>query len=233
MKPVLISRHVENEGPGYLADFLDHRGIRWQLVGVDQGESLPTSIADYSGFVFMGGTMSVNDNLPWINRALDLIRQAHDAGLPVLGHCLGGQLIAKAMGAEVRKNPVPEFGWHAVQTLPNPVTAPWLGACTGEIDAFHWHGETFDLPAGSQLLLTNNHCHNQGFVLDTMLALQCHIEMTPGLIESWIASSGNELPRPSASVQSSDAMRENMGQHLSNMRRLADAMYTHWVSLLS
>ena len=109
MKPVIIFRFASIEGPGFLADFLDAQSIPWQLVKVDEEEALPATIADYSGVVLMGGPMSVNDDLPWIPSVLQLIRDAFKADIPLLGHCLGGQLISKALGASVGKNPVKEI----------------------------------------------------------------------------------------------------------------------------
>lgn len=231
MKPVLISRHVANEGPGYLADFLQHHGIEWHLACIDQKQALPPSIEDFSGLVFMGGTMSVNDNLPWIKDAVNLIQRAQQSGMPVLGHCLGGQLIAKALGAEVNANPVREYGWHKVELCRNRETAGWLGNVASPVDAFHWHGETFSLPDTAHRLLTNRHCINQGFVAGNMLALQCHIEMTEALIDAWISST-TDLPPASASVQTPEQMREHLHQRLANMRTLADRLYGYWVTLL-
>lgn len=231
MKPVLISRHVANEGPGYLADFLDRHQIQWQMVCVDQGQALPHSIDDIGGLVLMGGTMSVNDSLPWINDAVNLIQQAHASCLPVLGHCLGGQLVAKALGGKITANAVSEFGWHKVELCRDDITVKWLGDCQGPVDAFHWHGETFSLPEAAHLLLSNRHCANQGFVLDTLLALQCHIEMTEELVESWIQATP-DLPAASDSVQSPGQMRDNMQERLENMRTLADQLYSHWITLL-
>ena len=97
MKPVAIFRHLPIEGPGYFATFLDNNHIPWRLIKIDAGEKPPTSIAEFSGLVFMGGPMSVNDDLPWIENSLTLIRQADTDDVPVLGHCLGGQLMAKAL----------------------------------------------------------------------------------------------------------------------------------------
>lgn len=232
MKPVLISRHVSNEGPGYLADYLDRHGINWKLVCVDQGQNLPTDPSDYSGLVFMGGAMSVNDSLPWIADAVNLIRLAYDSNMPVLGHCLGGQLMAGALGGTVAANPVKEFGWHKVELCRDQNTVDWLGNHTDPVDAFHWHGEAFSLPDKASRILTNRYCRNQGFVIKHFLALQCHIEMDVTLIESWINAAGNNLPTPSDSVQSAEQMREQLDVRLSNMRSLADQLYSHWISCL-
>jgi GMP synthase-like glutamine amidotransferase len=109
-KEILIVRHFPTEGPGYFAEFLDRRGIPHRTVKVDQGEPVPESIADIPGLVLMGGPMSVNDSLPWIPKMLRLIRQAVAADVPVLGHCLGGQLMSKAL-AGACAGIAREFGW--------------------------------------------------------------------------------------------------------------------------
>ena len=101
VKPVAIFRHVATEGPGYFATYLSRHEIPWRVLKIDEGEPVPGDPREFSGLVFMGGPMSVNDGLPWIAPTLRLIHAAVDAGIPVLGHCLGGQLIAKALGKRV------------------------------------------------------------------------------------------------------------------------------------
>lgn len=119
MKPVAIFRHFPVEGPGYLATFLDSHSIPWQLIKIDAGEMSPASTDHFSGLVFMGGPMSVNDDLPWIAPALALIQQAVTNNIPVLGHCLGGQLMSKALGGIVRRSAVKEIGWGEVSVADN------------------------------------------------------------------------------------------------------------------
>ena len=109
MLPVAIFRHSPTEGPGYFAIFLEQQGIPWRLVAIDEGEPVPAAVDAYSGLCFMGGPMSVNDDLPWIENSLSLIRQAVAVDMPVLGHCLGGQLMAKALGGVVSANPIKEI----------------------------------------------------------------------------------------------------------------------------
>lgn len=111
MKPVVVFRHVQCEGACYLGVFLNQHAIPWCEVRIDLGEKMPTSVKDYSGLVFMDGTMSVNDDLPWILQGTKLILKAIDEDVSVIGHCLGGQLMSKALGAEITKNPVEEIGW--------------------------------------------------------------------------------------------------------------------------
>jgi GMP synthase-like glutamine amidotransferase len=116
MKPIAIFRFSRTEGPGYFATFLDRCGISWQLLELDEGAAIPADLAPYSAFVFMGGPMSANDDLPWSTALLGLIRKAAGNGQPCLGHCLGGQLMSRALGGKVTKNPLKEIGWGEVQS---------------------------------------------------------------------------------------------------------------------
>jgi GMP synthase-like glutamine amidotransferase len=111
-----------------------------ELIRIDTGDPVPVDIAAYSGLVFMGGPMSVNDGLPWIPPVLDAIRDAVRRDIPVLGHCLGGQLMAKALGGTVGPNPLKEIGWGAVHVLDNPQASPWFGDAPKQFLVFHWHG---------------------------------------------------------------------------------------------
>ncbi len=115
--PVAIFRHYPTEGPGYFSDFLEQRQRPWQLIALDEGAEVPDAPDDYAGLVFMGGPMSVNDALPWIPPVLHLIRQAVARNIPVLGHCLGSQLMSKALGGRVWRSPLKEIGWGKV-TVP-------------------------------------------------------------------------------------------------------------------
>src|SRR3954469_4109491 len=114
MKPVAIFRPSPTEGPGHFATYLDRHNLPWRLIALDAGEPVPTAPNEFSGLVFMGGPMSVNDDLPWIAPVLKLIRESVAADVPVLGHCLGGQLLSKALGGTVSRNPIKEIGWGVV-----------------------------------------------------------------------------------------------------------------------
>ena len=129
MKPVAVFRHATTEGPGYFATYLARHDVPWRVLKVDEGEAVPGNPREFSGLVFMGGPMSVNDDLPWLVPAQQLIRSAVDAGIPVLGHCLGGQLIAKALGGVVTRNPVKEIGWGRVDIVRNAAAEIGRASC--------------------------------------------------------------------------------------------------------
>lgn len=230
MKPIIIFRYAATEGPGYFATFLDEQKIPWQLVKIDEGESLPTSIASFSGVALMGGPMSVNDELPWIEPLLNLIREAYRLDIPLLGHCLGGQLISKALGAVVTKNPIKEIGWGDVTVSDNAVAKEWFGELEG-FNSFHWHGETFSLPMNAVHLLSSPYCQNQAYAIGKHLAFQCHIEMTPEMVESWCAVGTEELAESAASVavQQAEKMRDTLPLHCFFLNKVARQVYSQWM----
>lgn len=236
MRPIAIFRHSPNEGPGYFATFLEAHGLSWELIPVDSGAPIPPSAQAYSGLAFMGGPMSVNDPLPWIGSACALIRDAVAHHIPVLGHCLGGQLMAKALGASVGPNPVKEIGWAAAQAADSPTATHWLGALAGQtVTVFEWHGETFALPQGAEALMGNAYCAHQMFALGPHLAMQCHVEMTPTMIDAWNGQWDEEcahLP-PQPSIQTPAQMGAELAQRLPQLHRLADQIYGVWIQGLA
>lgn len=232
-KPVAIFRHAPTEGPGYFATYLDRRGLPWRLVKVDEGEAVPSDLDGFSGLAFMGGPMSVNDELPWIAPALELIRAAARRELPVLGHCLGGQLIAKALGGEVRRSSVKEIGWGRVDVARNDTAALWFGSDIRSFDSFHWHGETFTLPPGATHLLSSPWCENQAFALGRHLAMQCHVEMTRALIEAWCRDWEKEveaLAQRVSSVQTPAEMLRSVEDRVRALNAVADRIYDRWTA---
>jgi GMP synthase-like glutamine amidotransferase len=230
LKPVAIFRHVVHEGPGRLGDYLEQRGVPQTLIAIDRGDTIPDTPDAYSGLVFMGGPMSVNDNLPWIAGELDLIRRAVAADIPVLGHCLGGQLMAKALGGLVTRNPVKEIGWGETRVTDGPEAAVWLGEKVA-FPAFHWHGETFSIPDGATRILETEWCPHQAFVLDKHLALQCHVEMTETMIEEWCRLGAEEIAQAaSPAVQNPATIVTATPNKLPAMAAAAELLYGRWLS---
>jgi len=233
MKPVVIFRHTATEGPGYFATFLDARSIPSRLIAIDRGDPLPKSAEAFSGLCFLGGPMSVNDPLPWIADECALIRDAVERGVPVIGHCLGGQLMSKALGGNITRNPVKEIGWGGAQPVAHELARRWFGELVGAATVFQWHGETFSIPPGATRILGNDFCANQIFVSGPHLGMQCHVEMTPEMIVQWCAgwpeevAGLNALP---ACIQTPEAMLAETPARLAAMRQLADQLYSVWIS---
>lgn len=236
MKPIAIFRFSDTEGPGHFATFLDASRLAWELVKLDEGDPVPASGAPYAGLAFMGGPMSANDELPWTEPVLALMRDAAARGVPMIGHCLGGQLMSRALGGEVTRNPVKEIGWNPVQVEDSDLARHWFGADLPSFTTFQWHGETFSIPPGGERILTGPHCPNQAYVVaDRHLGLQCHVEMTPEMIASWLGSGAAELQESLASpaVQPADRIRGEMSERLPALSSTAERLYRRWITNLA
>jgi GMP synthase-like glutamine amidotransferase len=230
MKPIAIFRHSATEGPGYFATFLDENRIPWRLFCMDAGDAVPADPGLFSGLGFMGGAMSVNDPLPWIPQLLELIQTAVERDIPVIGHCLGGQLISKALGGTVTANPIREIGWHKIQLANNLAARDWFGD-RSTASVFQWHSETFSLPFPAVHIAESEYCRNQIFVLGKHLGMQCHIEMTRELVESWCAEGAHEIEQNYApAVQSISEILSDLNTHIANLNQLASGIYRRWIS---
>jgi GMP synthase (glutamine-hydrolysing) len=187
---VLVFRHVPFEHLGMIAPALESNGAQFEYVDLYRRPTAPADvdISQASGLIFMGGPMSANDDLPYLRRELEIIQQAVAAGTPVLGVCLGAQLVAKALGSRVFRNPVKEIGWYPITWTPAAARDRLLNGLAGTESVFHWHGETFDLPAGAELLASSVACRNQAFRWgENVYGFQFHLEVTPEMIEDWTA----------------------------------------------
>jgi GMP synthase (glutamine-hydrolysing) len=182
---VLAFRHSSSDGLGLIAPVLDAHGIPWQCADLYEGPAAETCIADADTLILMGGSMSANDNVSFLNREIECVQAAVQVGKPVLGICLGAQLIAKALRAKVYANGKKEIGWAPVTFTDAARNDPLFCGHYSEV-IFHWHGETFDLPAGAELLASSAQCRHQAFRFgDRVYGLQFHLEVTPELIAQW------------------------------------------------
>lgn len=189
---VVAFRHVPFEGLGLIQPALEDRGISIEFADLYRdGAALPET-GSAAGLIFMGGPMSANDDLAYLRQELECIRQAVDRGQPVLGICLGAQLLAKALGAKVYKNPAKEIGWFEVQLTNAGRQDALLSGLDSPETVFHWHGETFDLPDGAAWLAYSEHCRHQAFRVESnTYGLQFHLEVTPEMIADWCRQDEN------------------------------------------
>ncbi|MGB0722047.1 MAG: type 1 glutamine amidotransferase [Gammaproteobacteria bacterium] len=232
MKPIRIFRHVDCEGPGFLTGFLDENAIPWELVAIDEGAPVNKRTDDISGLVFMGGPMSVNDHLPWAEEEISLIRKAEKQDIPMLGHCLGGQLLSTAMGCDVYRNPRPEIGWHPIEKTEDEDLPDWLRPLPEVSEVFHWHGETFDLPPGGVHLFRSAACENQAWMRRSVLALQFHVEMTADMVREWAGRYADELDPDQPWVQSPAQMLAGIETRIAGSQAVARTLYGWWISRL-
>ena len=189
-----IFQHVPFEGPGSIEPWLRAAGHHvTRTPFYTDGTTLP-DVPDIDLLIVMGGPMSVNDEqqFPWLVAEKAFIRRTIDAGKPVLGICLGAQLIASAMGARVYPNPTREIGWFPIHGCTAPGTNNF--SFPSSVDVFHWHGETFDLPPGATPLASSAACQLQAFQLGTsVIGLQFHLETTPASARDIVTHCSAEL----------------------------------------
>jgi GMP synthase-like glutamine amidotransferase len=138
-------------------------------------------------------------------------------------------LLSKALGGEVTRNPVKEIGWGMIRATDAPAAREWLGdVCVFE--GFHWHGETFSIPAGAVRILESMHCRNQAFVLGPHLGLQCHVEMTSELVRTWCDAGAREIAAGvGPSVQTAEAMQAHLERRVVALNAVADRLYGCWI----
>jgi GMP synthase-like glutamine amidotransferase len=189
---VVAFQHSPLEGIGSIAGALERYNIACLGLNLYESAGAAPDLADAAGLILMGGPMSVNDDLPWLGDEMRAIRDAIHRGKPVLGICLGAQLIAKALGARVYRIPVKEIGWAPVYWTEQAAADPLFRGFSHPETLFHWHGETFDLPDGAERLAYSEACANQAFrVAGNVYGLQFHAEVTPAIIEDWCTSDEN------------------------------------------
>jgi GMP synthase (glutamine-hydrolysing) len=196
--PILVLRHEPFEHLGYFASVLEEKEIEYRYH--DLGE--PLANQRHSGLIIMGGPMSANDGLAGLRGEMQLIESSLGADIPILGICLGSQLIAKALGAKVYRNAQMEIGWEPVWLREAAHNDPLFGGLASPETFFHWHGETFDLPSGADWLAYSAKCRHQAYRYGKKVyGIQFHPEITPEMIVDWCAQPVNcgdveTLPAP-------------------------------------
>jgi len=218
--------HVPFEGPGHIAAWMNGNGWSLELVPLYAGAALPAP-ATFDGLVVMGGPMSVHDEreFPWLVAEQQTIREAIAAGKPVLGICLGAQLIARAMGGEVMPNAQKEIGWWPIRSVAEEGMDTFRFA--DELEVFHWHGETFTLPPGAVRLAESAACRNQAFQLGRrVIGLQFHLETTPDTARALIEHARHELT-PAPFVQGETRLLSVAPEQYVQLNRVMDDVLTY------
>jgi GMP synthase-like glutamine amidotransferase len=233
MKPVLILQHLSADGPAYLQTWLQQRGVPMVCCDSQAGQAFPASLQPYSALAILGGEMSANSEMPELRQAEVLVLQAVQHGVPTLGHCLGGQLMARALGARVQDSPAPEIGWQALQVHASPAAQSWLGDA-GERFVYHWHYESFDLPTGAEWLASSRACPHQAFALGPHLAMQFHVELDAEKLSRWAAELDQRYAQVlgQSNVQTGSEMLADADRRLPAQQRLADHIYSRWLQAL-
>ena len=237
MKKLLVLQHVANELLGTLNPLLKRNGFRIRYVNFARHPDAQPSLDGYHGLVVLGGPMSVNDTgmHPHLMTELHLIEEAMRRNIPVLGICLGAQLIAKTLGAAVYPNQEKEIGWYDVTPTRDAEDDPLLAEFGGTEKIFQWHGETFDLPRTSTHLAFSSLCANQAFrFAGNVYGLQFHLEVDEPMIERWlrVAENRREIASLDGKIDPA-AIRRDTPAHLVRLQQLGDQVFSEFIRLFS
>lgn len=229
-KPIAICQHESTQGPAYLATFLQQHALPFQLL--DKDEQLPADSRDFSAVVVLGSNASVNDDARWIRRETAFVQDAIWRHQPVLGHCFGGQLLAKVLGARVHPNPQQQWhlGWDQTYRTASPDARRWFGAAP-YFSLFYWHQQHFQLPSGATRLLYNRYCQNSGFLYGPHLALQCHLEVTAQSVLNWCTADQEAFVQGLGvpSVQPRAQVLSQLERRVAALHEVAQQVYRQWL----
>lgn len=200
---ISILQHVPFETPGAIETWLEENNIGYAVSPVYKGVPLP-DVNECSGLIILGGSMNVYEEkqFDWLSNEKTFIREFAAAGKKILGICLGAQLLAHSLGASVKRNPALEIGWFPVKIDTDKLPERLQGVFPEEFQSFHWHGDTFEIPAGASGFAHSEGCANQAFLLnDHVLGLQFHPEMTETGLEDLLLNCSEDLLSESVFVQ--------------------------------
>ena len=226
-----ILHHVEFEGPAQIAEWAAAKGWTLTFTRFFAGEQPPPTPAGIDFLVVMGGPMRVRDEgrHPWLVPEKKFIRNAVRADIPILGICLGAQLLAIALGARVYRNAYREIGWYPVKQIPEGRASPIAAIWPEEFEAFHWHGDTFDLPPGAVHLARTLGCKHQAFLANgRFLGLQFHLETTPESLSILARECDHDL-MPDVFVQTDAGAFVSGSARFTRCHQLLDAILD-WLS---
>jgi GMP synthase-like glutamine amidotransferase len=188
---VIVIMHVESEGPGSLGTYLESVGAEALTVHLYTGDRLPSEFSGFDAVVSLGGPMNVyeEDQYPFLKAETGFLKQAVEADVPVVGICLGAQMIAKAVGAPVVKSPNKEVGWGSVTLTDRGRDDTLFKGLPSVLEVLQWHGDMFHIPAEGLLLASSQDCPHQAFRYRNALGLQFHLEVTEKILSDWFGDS--------------------------------------------
>ena len=230
MRPIAILQHEATQGPGVLRDHLDENGIPYRLISPASDGKAPIDASKFGGIVVLGSDHCVNEMLPWIEDERRLLQDAIRRDIPVLGHCFGAQMLARAMGAKVSRNSCPNIGWSQIWITP---PAQQVMGLPRQATIFNWHYDTFEIPVGAIRTMYGSHCLNKGFSRGRHWAFQGHLEVTADSIRDWCAAGRAELRcAQGPAVQSETQILQALYDRIAALHTIADQTYRAWTSQL-
>ena len=235
MKRLLVFQHVAHEILGTLDPLLKRAGFRIRYINFSRQPDAQPSLEGYDGLIILGGPMSVNDSdrLPHLTREMHVIEQAMKRGLPVLGICLGAQLIAKALGAAVYPNQEKEIGWYDVAPTKAAKDDPLLGKWLRSEKIFQWHGDTFEIPRTSRHLAFSSLCSNQAFRYGSnVYGFQFHLEVEERMIQRWLGVKENQIEIASLGEKiNAERIHAETALHIRRLHELSDQVFSEFIKL--
>lgn len=234
MLPILAFRHVPHEPLGTLEDAFRQAGLVYSYVDLFDEVPRQLNLEQVAGIVVLGGPMNVDetDVFPYLAQEVEWIREALARKLPILGLCLGSQLLAKALGARVYASGAKEIGWYEIELDANANDDPLFGDCGKSETVFQWHGDTFDLPSGAVRLAGSALCENQAFRYgDNAFGLQFHAEMTADLIERWLTEPGNCIELAETSSIDPAEIRRRTPLEIDRLTQLGHRIFWRFATL--
>ena len=232
MKSIWVLQHTSCETLGTMEHVLRGNGIEFKYIEPHEGEQVPGELADKSGLIVMGGPMGVYEyaTYPFLSDEMHLIESAFKSGKPVLGVCLGSQLLAAALGAEVKKGERKELGWHAVTLSESAAQDTLFASVTTEFWPFHWHGDVFSLPKQAVGLASSRQTPHQAFRYGkNAYGILFHLEVTQQQISQMLFDFADELREAGGSATE---ITEQTPRQLPALQEIADGVFGRWASLL-
>lgn len=226
-------QHMSDEGPGHAADWLAAHGHSLTFTHLFEPNLVFPAPAEFDGLLILGGAMSVHDeeSLPWLREEKAFIREALRAGKITLAICLGAQLVAEALGGEVKPNHEPEIGFWTVRFSAKSLEHPLLQGWPEKAAVLHWHLDTFTVPPGAMRVGMSAGCATQGFVWgDGVIGLQFHPEMTVPMVEQLMAFEGHEHAEEQEFVQTAEQIRAKL-KSVWKGRKLLESLLANLVAL--
>ncbi len=235
MKKLLVLQHVPHELLGTLNPLLKRAGFRIRYVNFARHPDAQPSLDGYDGMVVLGGPMSVNDaaRLPHLSTEMKLIEEALRRDLPVLGICLGAQLIAKTLGATVYRNKIKEIGWYDVSPTDHAQSDPLLGAFAETEKIFQWHGETFNIPGRTHHLAFSTLCANQAFRYGAnVYGFQFHLEVDEPMIHRWLRVPENRKEIAAlGGTNTPERIHQETPEHMARLNQLSERVFGEFIRL--